>query len=173
MNSYLRLIAFILLLCSQNLCIAQEVSDDESYSPGYSGSEEQYFFSHCFKEYSQLDLYILKNKTLMRDFTETFFRTGKSPSRFVKITYHFQSCEMSRVDQSNKIMDNGTINCAYQETTYVWSESMLYLFGPKPLLWLTLFAVITPEVDAVIELPRLCRNEEFYLMDRLTYLVSV
>ena len=166
-----QLMAFMLLLCSQNLCVTQEFSDD---AESYSVSEER-SCSQCFKQYSELDLYVLRNKELIRNFTETFFRTGKNPSRFVTITYNFQSCEQTsvRLNQSNDIMENETIHCTFQETTYVWSESILYLFGPKPLLWLTLFAVMTPEENAVIELPCLCGNEKFYLMDRLTYLVCV
>jgi len=169
----MKLIAFLLLFCSQKLCVtinAQELPDDGSYS----GFEEQNCFQ-CFKQYSDLDQYILNNKEVVRNLTEAFFKTGRSPSRFVKITYHFQSCEQISVNQSNDIMDidNETINCTSLETKYVWSESILYLFGPKPLLWLTLFAVITPEASVTIELPCLCRNEEFYLTDRLTYLVSL
>ena len=164
----MKLIAFLLLVSCQKLCIAREVSDDGSYR----GLEKQ-ICCQCFKQYNDLDQYILNNKEVVRNLTEAFFKTGRNPSRFVKITYHFQSCEQMSKNQLNDIVDNEIISCTSLETTYVWSESILYLFGPKPLLWLTLFTVITPEASVTIELPCLCRNEEFYLTDRLTYLVSL
>ena len=57
--------------------------------------------------------------------------------------------------------------------TYVWSEAVLYIFGPKPLYWLTLFAVSIDEVDVTTELPCLCSNVYGDLLSRLTYLVCM
>ena len=49
----------------------------------------------------------------------------------------------------------------------------LSMLGPKPLLWLTLFAVHVRESSITIQLP-LCLCSEAYdeLLSRLTYLVS-
>ena len=64
------------------------------------------------------------------------------------------------------------INCTDQQAVYIWSESPLYLFGPKPLFWFTLFAINVPETSVTIELPCLCVDEYYELLSRLTYLVS-
>ena len=127
--------------------------------------------SHCIKEYSELDLYITNNKTLLRRMTEAFFATGKTPSAFVKLNYNYQSFAQEN-DTNDTISENQDLNCSSQQTTYIWSESVLYLLGPKPLYFLTLLAVDVPETNITIELPCLCSEVQFDLLARLTYLVS-
>ena len=69
--------------------------------------------------------------------------------------------------------EDDSINCTNHQTTYIWSTSVLYLLGPGPLFWLTLFAVNVPEANTTIELPCFCTDSYADLLARLTYLVCV
>ena len=115
----------------------------------------------------ELEAYVLNNKEIMRNLKETFYKTGKSPSEFVKIIYNFQVPNSS--NSTNKENGNGIDGCVASTTTYIWSDSVLYLLGPKPLHWYTLFAVNVAEHSVFIDLPCLCNDES--LLDRFTYLV--
>ena len=55
-------------------------------------------------KYIDLEKYVLNNKNLMENLTETFFITGKAASNFAKITYNFQTSngEHSREDSITK-----------------------------------------------------------------------
>ena len=66
-------------------------NDNEAISYGNSSS--------CIKEYRYLESYVLSNEDLMGELTELFFKTGKSFTDFVKITYKFQI--LMPVDNSN------------------------------------------------------------------------
>ena len=122
----------------------------------------------CVSQYSQLDSYVLNNKAILRTLTETFFKTGEGVSQFVKFTYNFQVS-----NNSNSSSEDDSIICTTHQTTYIWSTSVLYLLGPGPLFWLTLFAVNVPEASATIELPCFCTDSYADLLARLTYLVCV
>ena len=126
---------------------------------------------HCIREYSELELYVINNTKLMRTLTETFFVTGERPSLYVKLNYNFQSLAQNN-STNDTIFENQDINCTSHQATYIWSESVLYLLGPKPLYLLSLFAVDVSEASATIELPCLCTDVQFELLGRLTYLVS-
>ena len=156
------LLISVLLFFPFQLCSSQE-------DVGCDGKENcnDLEVTGCIADYAQLDLYILTNKTLLRKFTETFFQTGESTSQFVKFTYNFQ------VSNTSSNLDNDLINCTSHSTTFIWSTSVLYLLGPRPLFWLTLFAVNIPEASAAIELPCLCSDAYSDLLARLTYLVCV
>ena len=127
--------------------------------------------SHCIKEYSELDLYITNNKTLQRRITEAFFVTGKVASVFVRLNYNYQSFSQEN-DTNDTVSENEDFNCSSSQTTYIWSESVLYLLGPRPLYYLILFAENVSDVNVTIELPCLCSEVQFDLLARLTYLVS-
>ena len=118
-----------------------------------------------------MDLCIINDKKLLRTITEAFFVTGKSASAFVKLNYNFQSFAKER-NTNETILENEDLICTDHQTTYIWSESVLYLLGPRPLYFLTLFAVNVSEVSLNIELPCLCSGVQFDLLARLTYLVS-
>ena len=45
----------------------------------------------CIGQYIDLEMYVLNNKTLVETLAETFFTTGRGASKFVKITYNFQT----------------------------------------------------------------------------------
>ena len=119
------------------------------------------------ENYSELDCYIIKNDTLLRQLVEAFFDTGERPSQYVKITYKYSTFTNSNC--THDTMDNA--NCTIRQTMYIWSESVLYLLGPEPLLMLTLFAIHIPEASVNIQLPCLCEDVQFELLDRLTHLV--
>ena len=158
------LIALFLIVTHLSICHTQELVEDD-YSCDDTGNCSD--VNNCIAQYSQLDSYIVNNKNLLRKLTEAFFRTGKGASQFVKLTYKFQV-----YDRGNSTEDD-VINCTSNQTTYVWSTSVLYLLGPDPLFWLTLFAVIVPEASVTIELPCFCTDSYNNLLDRLTYLVWV
>ena len=121
----------------------------------------------CIRKYSELDSYVINNEELLRQLVETFFDTGKRPSQYIKIIYNYLTPSQS--NGTHDTMDNA--NCTNQQTMYIWSESVLYLLGPKPLLLLTLFAVDIPEASVNIQLPCLCEDIQFELLGRLTHLV--
>ena len=119
----------------------------------------------CISNYSALDSYIVNDRDLQEQFTKAFFKTGQRASEFVKLTYHFQ-----KSDTTNNTDSDG-INCTNAEITYIWSQSVLYLLGPRSLFWLTLFAVNVPEASVTIDLPCFCADAYSALLSRLTYLV--
>ena len=145
---------FLILVCV--ICDAQEL--DNCTKENCNKNDE------CIRQYIDLEIYVLNNKALVEKLAQTFFNTGRAASKFVKITYNFQT--------SSSIQDN-IINCSRQQSTYIWSEAALYLLGPKAMYWFTLFAVNIYETDATIELPCLCNDVYNTLLSRLTYLVCL
>ena len=119
----------------------------------------------CIGHYTELETYALHNKTLMEELTEIFYPTGRAASKFARIHYNFQTSEgmQSAVDNNS--------NCSRQQDIYIWSETALYLLGPTPMFWFTLFAVNIPQVEVTIELPCLCNDIYNSLLSRFTYMV--
>ena len=142
-------------------CSAQEYD----YDNGCVETDDSTEVTKCIGQYVDLEMYVINNKILMEKLAETFFTTGKAASKFVKITYNFQTSS-----NMQSIQDNIT-NCSNQQSKYVWSEAALYLLGPRPIFWFTLFAVSIHETDVTIELPCLCDDVYNSLLSRLTYLV--
>ena len=163
LSNIMLLLTLILLFFHFLPCSSQEFVEDIICED--KGNCDDLEASRCIGQYSQLDLYILNNKTLLRIFTETFFKTGERASQFVKFTYRF------RISNGNIDSGDDPSNCTNHNTTYVWSKSALYLLGPRPLFWLTLLAVNVPEASATIDLPCLCSHAYTNLLARLTYLV--
>ena len=129
---------------------------------------------NCIRYYADLETYVINNRALVENLTEIFFTsqtgtffTGRGASQFVKITYNFQT------SNGMKSVEGRATSCLLQQSTYIWSEAVLYIFGPKSLYWLTLFAISIDEVDVTIELPCLCNDVYNDLLSRLTYLVSI
>jgi len=123
----------------------------------------------CIDRYRDLESYILNHRDIMNKITETFFETGKTASRFVRITYNMQVSYST--GEYNYTASNDTINCTNLQSQYIWSESPVFLLGPKPLFWFTLFAINVRETSVAIDLPCLCRGMHYNLLSRLTYLV--
>ena len=88
---------------------------------------------------------------------------------------------MNHTTNDTKYYDNdndgddgeGELICMDDQKKFIWSSSALYLLGPKPLFWLTLFAVDVRESSITINLPCLCSDVYEDLLSRLTYLVGV
>ena len=130
----------------------------------------------CISKYRDLETYVLNNKDLMDSLTETFFKTGTSSTEFVKIFYKFTILMLSANNTANDTAtyyddDDGEYICADDQRKFIWSNSALYLLGPGPLFWMTLFAVHVPENTVTIQLPCLCNADHDSLLSRLTYLV--
>ena len=159
-NDMALLVLFLLL----SFCHAQESADGDN-NCNETGNRSD--VTNCIFQYNQLDSYILNNMDLLRNLTETFFKTGNDPSEFIKLTYKFYIYDGENSDEDD------LINCTSRLTTYIWSTSVLYLLGPEPLFLLTLFAVNVPEASVTIELPCFCTESYNDLLDRLTYLVRV
>ena len=157
---------FLLVLCFISplfsVCSTQYDSDENCDETGNC----TILIHRCIRQYSDLESYIINNKELTRTLAATFYRTGRAPSRYVKINYDF----LNTTGLSDGANDT---NCTRHQTTYIWSESVLYLLGPNPLFWLTLFAVNIPEASVTVQLPCLCADVQFDLLGRLTYLVSL
>ena len=147
-----------MILCS--FCNSQEFN---------SSIEETDEGTTCIRQYIDLEKYILKwleQWNIDGKPCWNIFTTGKAASNFVKITYNFQTS-----DDQDLIEEDSITNCSSQQSTYIWSEAALYLLGPKPLFWCTLFAVNIREFKVTIELPCLCSDVYSTLLSRLTYLV--
>lgn len=160
MVMYLLLSLLFILQC---VCNAQEIVDGDC-----DEMENCTEVTSCIRHYDDLQSYVLSSKETMRSLKETFFKTGRGPSKFVKIIYHFQ---VSNNTNDAVAVDNNTSSCFSQQSTYIWSDSALYLLGPKPLFWYTLFAVNIPETSVTVYLPCLCNGVNESLLNRLTYLV--
>jgi len=121
----------------------------------------------CISQYRDLQSYILHNHEILDKLTEAFFTTGQGVSNFVRITYNSHISNLS-----NYTKDDIIVNCISRQSLYIWSESPLYLLGPTPLFWFSLFAINVPETSVEIDIPCLCRDTYDGLLSRLTYLVS-
>ena len=131
--------------------------------------------SSCIRKYRDLQSYVMNNEDLMDDLTELFFETGKTITEFVIITYRFKvllPADNYTNSSSNVYNDHGDFTCMDNQKTFIWSSSALYLLGPEPLFWQTLFAVHVRESSIIVHLPCLCNDAYDSLLPRLTYLVS-
>ena len=151
---------FFVLLCG--FCNTQYL--DSSYNETEECTED----TKCIGQYIDLEMYVMKNDTLVEMLAQAFFPTGKAASNFVKISYNFQTSDDKDLTEEDSIT-----NCSSQQSTYIWSEAALYLLGPKAMYWLTLFAANIHEVDVTIELPCLCSDVYSSLLSQLTYLVCL
>ena len=151
-------------MIQNNICTAQEFADNGEVV-------------ECISQYRDLEKHILNSRDTVDKLKETFFITGKYASKFVYITYNapiaISSANQSQSNNTTDIDDvDADIYCTDHQAVYIWSESPLYLLGPKPLFWLSLFAINVPETSVTIELPCLCGGVYYKLLSRLTYLVS-
>ena len=161
------LIALLVLISHYHMVLCDSQGFTESDDDFDDTSVNCNGFSICITEYSQLESYILNDDDLLRKFTESFFRTGESESEFIKFTYNFKLCS----NENSSDDGNYTANCTSNQVEYIWSKSVLYFLGVRPLFWLTLFAVNVPETKANIELPCFCTETYIDHLARLTYLV--
>ena len=154
----------LFILCG-GFCNAQEIGN----SSNDSANETEYCTNDikCIGEYVDLEMFILNNKILLDKLTETFYTAEGVVSAFVRITYNFQ------VNNGEKSETDSTTNCSMQQRTYIWSENDLYLFGPRVVSLLTIFAVNIQEVDVTVDLPCLYSDVYNRFLDRLTSLVCI
>ena len=156
------------LLSLHCFCIAQEIIYESDCDEAENCTE----VINCISYYDDLQFHVLSNKETMRNLKEAFFRTGEDPSEFVKITYHFQLSSNSFNDTNSTdavVDDNST--CFNQTSSFIWSDSAIFLFGPRLLLWYTLFAINIPETSVSVHLPCLCNGANESLLNRFSYLV--
>ena len=179
------LVLFFVSVVILGLARAQDYFDsDNDYDS--NGAKSYGNSSNCIRRYRDLQSYVLNNDDLMDDLSELFFETGKTPTEFVRITYRFtillptgNSTNSTNNDtryyndDEDDDDDDGKFVCINDQKKFIWSSSALYLLGPKPLFWLTLFAVHVRESSITIDLPCLCSDVHDDLLSRLTYLVSV
>lgn len=164
----------VMLWATLVLIILCHLGSAQEFDNGCNGTEDCTEDINCIGQYIDLEMYVMNNKMLLEKLAETFFTsqtaafiTGRGASKFVKITYDFQT------SNGKQAVEDSNTNCSSQQSTYIWSEAVLYVLGPKALYWLTLFAVDIREVDVTIELPCLCSDVYNSLLSRLTYLVSI
>jgi len=164
MNSSIAILVVIPLFLGCKLCCKAQETVYDDYD---ENSNET---AGCISKYRELNSYILKQQDILDKLTEAFFRDGEDASQFVKINYNFKLHLNSTNNESNGTMEDDSFNCTDEHELYIWSSSALYMLGPKPLFWLTLFAVNVGETSVTIELPCLCGSYD-RLLSRLTYLV--
>ena len=162
MTDIVYLLTVAILLCS---CTAQE--EDNCNRTTIQQFCNAQGTDNCngaiIRGFSELQSYIMTDETIITNLTEAFFRTGRDPSQFVRIKYTYASNETGCSHLRNMTASE----------TYIWSESPIYLLGPKPLQFLTLFAINIAEIGVEVPLPCLCQRQVDALLSRLTYLVSV
>ena len=126
--------------------------------------------SSCISDYDTLETYVLNNKSIINDLAQAFYRTGHSPAKFVRIIYKFQiPSYFNDTNENDSSIENDT--CSSIQRIYYWSTSPVYLLGPRPLLFLSLLAVIVREENVTMQLPCLEAYDQKELLSRLTYLV--
>lgn len=147
--------------------------EDCIYYPNCSNTLDCNEPSSCISDYDSLETYVQNNKSIINDLAQAFYRTGHSPAKFVRITYKLQIPlnfnDSNENDSYADSIENDT--CSPIQKIYYWSTSPVYLLGPQPLLYLSLFAVNVQEENVVIQLPCLEANDQKALLSRLTYLV--
>ena len=164
----LKVVFFIFYLIANTTTLEDCISDlNCSSTLDYNCSENETVI--CFSRYDLLEEYIRNNESILTNLAETFYRTGRSPAKFVKITYKFQIPGLN--DSHNNKTYNSSIKCSSIERTYYWSTSPIYLLGPKPLMYLSMFGIIVQEENVIVQLPCLKSNDQKVLLSRLTYLV--
>lgn len=120
----------------------------------------------CIGSYYELEVYIKGNREVIKGLKNAFFATGETPSTFVKLLYNFQVS-----NSTNNLKEFDYVECSNTTTAYIWSESALYLLGPRTLVWFTFFAISTPEISVAVQLPCICNDVYSDLLSRLTYMV--
>ena len=159
---------FILFYASlQWLCTAQENVGSGIDCIGDTTNCHKNF--SCIDNYHDLELYIKGNKEIIENLKSAFFHTGEAPSNFVQLVYNFK---ISRSDNSNGSFEFPD-DCSNHTSKYIWSDSPLYLLGPRTLVWFTFFIVNIPEIRTTIDLPCLCHDKYNSLLSRLTYMVRI
>ena len=152
----------VYFLAVNYICSTQEIVDS-SCDEEKDCSEE----GNCITYYEDLESYVLNNKETIRNLQEAFFQTGQTPSKYVKIHYHYKL-----FNSTNNISNTGNISdCISEQSTFIWSESALYLLGPGPLKWFTFFAINVPETSVSLHLPCFCNDVDVNLLNRFTYMV--
>ena len=159
-----------------------QISAQEDAHGDYEGGNNSII--SCIRKYRDLEAYVLNTEDVMDNLTETFYKTGKPSTEFVKITYKFKvliSVDKNISNDSTETyyyyydddddIDGDKYACVDDQRLFIWSSSALYLLGPGPLFWLTLFAVHVPENDLTVHLPCLCDTAYGDLLSRLSYLV--
>ena len=164
------LFVYTIMLSLANAQDYGESGNDDSGAITYSNN------SNCISKYRDLQSYVLNNEDLMDNLIENFFETGETLTEFIRITYRFKVLLPVSNHTSNSTDtyddDDDEFTCMDNQKTFIWSSSALYLLGPKPLFWQTLFAVHVQESRITITLPCLCNDAYDNLLPRLTYLVS-
>ncbi|XP_065905085.1 uncharacterized protein [Dysidea avara] len=151
------------------LCTVQELVESDDCNEAGNCTE----MDKCILHYTELEEYILSNKTILKNITEAFFRADKPAiTKFLRITYNLQICRGQHKYPANANITSCT-GCTHNQSVYIWSKSPICLLGPRPLFFLTLFAVDVSEASITIELPCLCGEVYYNLLSRLTYLIKV
>ena len=157
-------------ICLLNSTGINATLEDCIYYPDCSNTLDCNEPSSCISDYDTLETYVQNNKSIINDLAQVFYRTGYSPAKFVRITYKFQiPSYFNDSNGSNSSIENDT--CSSIQKMYYWSTSPVYLLGPQPLFYLSLFAVIVREENVIIQLPCLEASDQKALLSRLTYLV--
>ena len=151
---------FVLILFTFVCFSTQEVVDRTISCDGAKNCSE--VATRCLKYYKELELHVTSSIVIIEELKIAFFSTGNNPTKYVKLIYNFKVSDSTT---------NSVAHCSNKTTTYIWSDSALYLLGPT-LVWSTFFALDISGYWITIDLPCLCFDEYGELLSRLTYLVQ-
>ena len=167
-------VVLLVLLYSHSVTRVNATSEDCILYPNCSSIRDCSEPVSCISDYDLLESYVQSNKSLISNLAQAFYRTGRSPARFVRITYIFQvPLNLNDSNENNSFADSLEVDiCSSLQRIYYWSTSPIYLLGPKLLRYLTLGATFLEEENVMVELPCLQADDEKELLSRLTYLVS-
>ena len=82
-------VALLVIYLLTNIGVINAILEDCIYFPNCSNTLDCKEPLSCISDYDSLELYVQNNKSLINDLSQAFYRTGNSPTRFVKITYKF------------------------------------------------------------------------------------
>ena len=164
-------VVLLVLYCITNTGKVKATSEDCIYYPNCSDIMDCNNPKSCISDYNILESYVQNNQSLINDLAQAFYRTGRSPARFVRITYRFQiPLNLNDSNETDSSFEDNSCSPGI-ERVYYWSTSPIYLLGPKTLMYFSLFAIVVQEENVFVELPCLQANDQKELLSRLTYLV--
>ena len=151
----------VLILCTLVCFSTQETIDSTINCDGAENCSG--VATGCIKYYKDLESYVTSSIVVIEELKSAFFSTGEDPTKFVKLIYNFKVSDSTNTDS--------VAHCSNQTTTYIWSDSALYLLG-QTLVLSTFFALDISGYRITIDLPCLCYDDYGELLSRLTYMVQ-
>ena len=160
MNSSMAMLFLFAVVTLPLLCKAREMATNNDIQ--CNGAEN----CSCFAQYTDLEKHIEKNETLLDYLRESFYKGGKD-TEFARLYYEFTTYDCTSNESYDRIEKN------YYSSQYIWSSSFIYLFGPDPLFYSSIYVIFFPvDTNITIHLPCICEDKYEDLLSTLTSMVS-